>query len=242
MGNLGGEGENGVSMFDLEDVDSVEMWDMPLFDDRPALEGDILPTEPVRYDRRRAKIEYIAALKKEALTDLIKALPPEDTDIYVVGNGSGKTYEQDGRIVCFEFGHFIPVLIGMVTAPVSLYVSTWTMNRYHAQAILSLLTDGSIGRLTVFTDQYFKRREAAVANYLIEGIQKAGLPHRYFAFKNHVKALTLEDAAGRCVTVTGSANLSAQPRAENYVISTDRGLHQFFRDQFFEATLAKAKR
>ena len=196
---------------------------------------------PKRYDRRKIeKREYINGLKKQALTELIKELPPPDTDLYIISNGSGGTFKQAGDPLIFEFGHFIPVLVGMLGGRGCIaYVSTWTMARQHALNMLQMVDTGEIAHLAVMTDAYFLRRESAIANQLVTGLQARG--QRFIAFKNHTKALTISNAEGtRFVTVTGSANLSSQPRAENFNLTTDPGLHAFLRDEFFEVMLAHA--
>lgn len=196
---------------------------------------------PVRYDRKAKQREYINGMKKQALTELIKELPPPDTDIYIIGNGSGgtfKTYQEESK--AFEFGHFIPVLVEMLgNKDVTVYASTWTMNRQHATNLLSMVDSGAIKSLAVLTDAYFLRRESAVANFLVLGLKERG--QRFLAFKNHVKAFAACAPDGRTVCVLSSANFSAQPRAENFTLSTDSGLYRFLRDEFFEAIFNNAK-
>jgi hypothetical protein len=190
---------------------------------------------PARYDRRRiARRQYINGLKKQALTALIVELPPPDVDVYILSNGSGSTYKTTGDPLAFEFGHFIPVLVGMLGGHgVIAYVSTWTMNRQHSLNLLQMVDTGELAALAVMTDPYFLRRESAVANQLVTGLLARG--QRFVAFKNHVKACALSSADGsRVVSVLGSANLSSQPRAENFTVSCDPGLYAFLRDQFFE--------
>jgi hypothetical protein len=110
------------------------------------------------------------------------------------------------------------------------------MNRNHALTLVEMLDAGALARLTVLTDPYFKRRESSVCAELIIGMQRHPDRARFLAFKNHVKAICISNAdESRVVTVTGSANLSAQPRAEQYVLTTDPGVFRFFVDEFFLA-------
>lgn len=196
---------------------------------------DNLPA-PVRYDRRHEKAVYVNGLKKQALSDLLKELPPPDTDIYILSNGSGGTYRTgDENPKAFEFGHFIPVLCEMLgNKAITAYVSTWTMNRWHALNMLQMVDNGILSSLSVMTDPYFLQRESVVANTLVEGLMKR--QQRFKAFKNHVKAVCLSGEKG-IVSVLASANLSAQPRAENFTLSTDPGLHTFLVTEFFEVML-----
>lgn len=196
---------------------------------------DTLPA-PIRFDRKRAKAEFINGLKKQALSDLLKELPPPDTDVYILSNGSGGTYRiGEDNPKAFEFGHFIPVLCEMLgNKHITAYVSTWTMNRWHALNMLQMLDDGILQSLAVMTDPYFLQRESVVANTLVEGLMKR--QQRFKAFKNHVKAVCLSSAS-RTVSVLASANLSAQPRAENFTLSTDPALYRFLVNDFFEVML-----
>lgn len=194
-------------------------------------------TAPIRHDRKTAKRQFVNGLKKQALTELVRELPPPDTDVYILSNGSGSTYRVGGDPLAFEFGHFIPVLVDMLGGNgCTLYVSTWTMNRQHALNILDMVDTGKIARLAVMTDPYFLQRESAVANQLVTGIKQR--KQRFLAFKNHVKALAIANADNTQFTVvTGSANLSSQPRAENFILSTDPGLYWFLVSEFFEVML-----
>lgn len=189
----------------------------------------------LRAERRTAQRQYITGLRKEALTELVRELPPPDTDLYIITNGSGGTFKPGLNPVAFEFGHFIPVLADMLDCKGGeLYVSTWTMNRAHAQNILENIDNGTFAHVTVMTDPYFMRRESAVASALVTGLLERG--QRFLAFKNHVKAMGIATAdRSRTVVITGSANLSSQPRAENFVLSTSPELYDWMRTDFFEA-------
>lgn len=215
--------------FDLPDNDYS--W----IDHEDFVTTDNLPA-PIRFDRKRNKAIYINGLKKQALSELITELPPPDTDIYILSNGSGGTYSLgDPNPKAFEFGHFIPVLCEMLgNKGIVAYVSTWTMNRWHALNMLQMLDTGILKSLSVLTDPYFLQRESVVANTLVEGLMKRN--QRFKAFKNHVKSVCLSNGKNQ-VCILASANLSAQPRAENFTLSTDPQLHNFMINEFFEVML-----
>lgn len=224
---------------------------MTNFDDFDALlHTDDLETvrqlrRPALVARAAARRQFVNGLKKQALTELIPTLPPPNTDLYVIGNGAGaeKKWTPGGiDAQCFDFGTFIPHLVALLGGrDCTGYISSWTMNRNHALAMIELLDAGALGRLTVFTDPYFARREPGVYAELVTGLQRHTPRGRYLSFKNHVKAICLATADGsRTVTVTGSANLSAQPRAEQYVLTTAPDVYRFFVTEFFEAMLSHA--
>lgn len=184
------------------------------------------------------KREYRAALAKEALTRIVPELPPPDTDLWIIGNGSGSEIN-NGRINpdAFSFGDFIPHLVSMLgDRDITLYVSTWSMALPHALKILNLLDTGQVGRCAVLTDQYFRRREQAICNQLLTGLLSRG--QRFATFKNHCKILALSNPAGNTAVIMGSSNLSAQPRAENWTLSTAPDLYEWVVREFFEYMFA----
>lgn len=208
----------------------------PIINDNDDLETTRQLDEPRLYRVKNRKREFVNGLKKEALNVLIPELPPSDTDLYVIGNGSGAEIRHGVNPLAFDFGHFIPHVVRLLgDRACSVYISTWTMNRTHVKSILERFDDGAIAQLTVFTDPYFRRREAAIATELVTGLLARG--QRYLAFKNHCKIITIRNPEGACCTITGSANLSAQPRCEQYVLSTAPDIYEFFVTQFFEAML-----
>jgi hypothetical protein len=195
---------------------------------------------PAIHERKEAKRQFVSGLKKQALNDLIPELPPPSTDLYIIGNGAGAEIKHGINPLAFDFGTFIPHIVQMLgNKNCVAYVSSWTMNRTHVKALFELYDEKALSQITVCTDPYFKRREAAIANELIIGLTER--KQRFLAFKNHVKCIAISNPDGECCTITGSANLSAQPRCEQYVLSTAPDVYAFFRDTFFEAMFANAK-
>jgi hypothetical protein len=211
-----------------------------LDDDRPALETDAQLPQPIVTARQVTRRAFVAGLKREALSELIPQLPPPDTDLYVIGNGAGAEIRHGINPQAFDFGSFVPVVVRLLgEVGCTAYVSTWTMNRGHAKTFLQMLDDGRLAALTVVTGRYFKRRESTIYTELVSGLQARG--QRYLAFANHCKIIAVANAdSTRFCTITGSANLSAQPRCEQYVLTTAPAVYRFFVDQFFEAILTHA--
>lgn len=183
-----------------------------------------------------ARREFVNGLKREALNELIPVLPPPDTDLWVIGNGAGAEIRHGINPLAFDFGSFLPHVVRMLgDKQCTAYISTWTMNRQHTKTMLEMLADGRLSQLTVFTDAYFKRRESAIANELISGLLDAG--QRFLALKNHAKIIAIAAPDGRTCVITGSANLSSQPRTESYVLTTAPEIYQHMKSEFFEALL-----
>ncbi len=207
--------------------------------DEHDLETSAQLATPVKYGRRQARNEFRNGMKREALNDLIPTLPPPDTTLFLVGNGAGAEVRHGINTSSFDFGSFVPHVIAQLgNVGCVAYISTWTMSRIHVKSFLSCLADGRLSALTVMTDSYFKRRESAIANELISGLLSAG--QRFVAFKNHAKLICIAAPDGRTCVITGSANLSAQPRAESYVLTTAPDVYAFYVREFFEAMLNRA--
>ncbi len=197
---------------------------------------------PLTFRHAVGRREYIAGLKREALNVLIPELPAPNVDLYIVGNGSGAEVRHGVNPLAFDFGSFIPHVVRMLgDQGCTAYVSTWTASRIHTLTMLEMLADGRRDRLTFAGDPYFRRRSAAICSEFLSGLQPYGDRARALFWKNHCKAIAIAapDGARTCV-ITGSANLSAQPRTEQYVLTTDPAAYVFYRDQFFEAMIANA--
>jgi hypothetical protein len=223
----------------VSDFDFLSDLPMPFGDDE--LETARQLDRPKIRRHRVNRRELRNGLKKEALNELIPTLPPPDTDLYIIGNGAGAEVRHGINPLAFDFGTFIPHLTSMLgDRQCTAYISTWTMNDNHVQTMIEMLADGRLKALAVMVDPYFSRRTPAIYARLITGLQEHG--GRFKAFKNHCKIIAIADADERrtCV-IMGSANLSAQPRCENYTLTTAPDVYQWVRDEFFEAMLTNAE-
>lgn len=172
--------------------------------------------EASRLLRRRARrYRNLAALKEETLADFYREVPGPGESFHIVSNGR------------FDYWLFVPVTIALLGRPLeAFYGSTWTMNRANVLQLFALLDAGKIRAASILTGTYFKRRETAVANTLIEGLSTRG--GRYVAFQNHAKVMLLASPPD-FITIEGSANFTANPRLETSVVTNDRELYEFHR-------------
>ncbi|NJL53937.1 hypothetical protein HC928_01440 [bacterium] len=196
----------------------------------------LLTDEPVQVIlEKRAEYRFINGLRRQTLTALIPELPPPGTDLYILGNGAGAERTNGTDRGVFDFGTFIPYLIHMVAPDggATLLVSSWTMNKRNADAIVECLENGAVADAMICTDPYFNAREPQIATYLASALIAGG--HRYAAFRNHAKVICVasKDRA-RTAVVTGSANLSSQPRVEQYVLTTSTEVFAFFSHNLFD--------
>lgn len=183
-----------------------------LFDDEPLEKSDIPVAKTLR---RAAKLQCKAALKREKAAEILTGLPAPGESWHIVSNGQ------------FDYWSFAPVVIGLMGGRTDLFCgSTWTMNRTNAVELMSLYDAGAIGEIILLTGLYFKRRETAVYAFLVQELQARG--QRFAAFHNHAKVMLFANSAnGHYITIEGSANWTANPRLEQYVISNDRNLVEF---------------
>lgn len=164
--------------------------------------------------KRRPKRANFNALNGERLSEIVTALPKDGETFHIVSNGK------------YDFWSFVPVCLTLMGNAAEFYGSTWTMNRANVLEMLDLYDTKRIGALNILTGTYFKARESAVCNTLIEGCQQRG--QRFLAFQNHAKIVLLRNA-GMNLVIEGSANFTANPRLEQYTMSNDAGLYEFHR-------------
>lgn len=189
-----------------------------VIDDGPTLETPFLP-EGRSLTRAEIKREMRLNLQRQSLAEVVPQLPQPGHQIHVVSNAR------------YDFWTFIPHVIELLGRSDHFQVSTWTMNRQACADILALFDAGKIGTIDVLTGIYFKRRESANYAMILEGIQAR--KQRYIASKNHTKVILL-DRDPHYLTIEGSANLTANPRLEQYVMTNDRQLWGFHRSWFEE--------
>lgn len=187
------------------------------------LETAFMPAGRAVAASARRRFERIR--QKQQLADVIPAPPAVGESIHVIGTG------------LYDFWTFVPQMLDWLGRADELYCSTWTLNRTNAVELMALIDADRIGSISFLTGLYFKRRESAVYAFLLDGIRARG--GRYRAFRNHAKVLLMRNLdLGIHLTVEGSANLTANPRLEQYVITNDPALYAFHRE-WMEECLTK---
>lgn len=184
------------------------------------LETEYIPS--ARSFRMDARRRYERVLREQALLDVLREHPAAGESVHVVSEAK------------FDFWTWVPAMLRWINRTESLYCSTWTLSRTNAVELFEVWDAGKIGLAHFLTGTYFKRRETAVYSLLLDGIRRRG--GRYRAFQNHAKVTLLDNAGlGVWLVVEGSANLTSNPRTEQYVITNDRGLWEFHRGWMEEA-------
>lgn len=210
-------------------------------DEGYSLESPIALENPLIMARKVSRRKTVMAEKEQNLARIVTKLPPLDTDLFIIGAAEGKEHSRTGHILAnaFDFGSFVGHCVNLLLAEtgqrqgVTLYVSTWVLNRDTVLMFNDYLNDGRISALHVLADKFLKRRHtAAVYAQLVEVIQ-AHPPSRIRLAPNHCKILCMT-VARRYVSITGSANLSAVARTEQYNLTTAPDVYRFYVNSFFE--------
>lgn len=218
-------------------------------DDDYRIEVDAVLDNPLIHARKVARRQTVIAEKEQNLALVVTALPSPDTELYIIGSADGREHSRTGHITAnsFDYGSFIGHCVNLLlretgaTGGVKLYVSTWVMNRDTVLMFNDLLNAGRLESLHVLADKFLKRRHtSAIYAQLVEVIQSHP-GSRIRLSPNHCKILCMT-VRGRTVSITGSANLSAVARTEQYNLTTSPDVYQFYTEQFFEPILnAKSK-
>lgn len=195
--------------------------------------NDKLP-KPLYFEKKPARRIFKHGMRKDELKKLVQVLPDEDTDIYLVSNGTGRAVDSKDIVQSFGFGSFLDFVIDEFGDGCDVQFSTWSMNKDHAWMLLEMLDNGKIANLKILLGAPFEARKSNVFWILKQGLARfEGSILKMFS--NHSKIYCIANAEKtRFCTITGSANLSGNPRAENYVLSTSPDLYAYFKSHFFD--------
>ncbi len=224
--------ENRVKIEQLDAKWSVaipdDAWDVAKTENTAILPGHLI------FERRPKRRVYLAGKRREELVSIIGELPDPDTDLYIVAAGRGKRIKHGDIVRSFGFGNFIDYVTDEFGLGCIVHQATWSMNRDHALMLLELIDSGRIAVMNLLCDPAVTMRKNAIAMMLKTNLGR--FPgSRFKITKNHSKITCISDrVGGRFCTITGSANMSGTPRAENYTLSTDPAMYRHFVDNFFE--------
>lgn len=166
--------------------------------------------------------------KKKRVEEVITELPKQGESMHIISNGS------------FDYFTLVPRIIDLDVADYcsEYYFSTWTMSHDHVVQIIDLFDSGYIKQVSALTGEYFKTRESATYAILATWCEQNG--QRHFANKNHSK-VTLLKMGENYYTIEGSANYTANPRIEQFVLSNHKELY-YFHKTWMETLLNGAKK
>lgn len=165
----------------------------------------------------QTKIRLENRWKKKRVEEVILELPKKGESMHIISNGS------------FDYFTLIPRIIDLSLADYceEFYFSTWTMSHDNVVQIWELFDTGLIKKVTALTGEYFRTRESATYSILAMGCEERG--QRLFANKNHSK-VTLLQMANDYYIIEGSANFTANPRIEQFVLTNHQPLYNFHKE------------
>jgi hypothetical protein len=181
--------------------------------------GDQLESQRIpdpRLHRQETRARFLRVKKRDNLAALMPTPPEKGYSYHLLINGKA------------DFWPWVPHMVQWCGKAAELYCSTWTLNRACCTELFELLDAGTIQTASFLTGLYFKRRETAVYATLLQGLRARGL--RYISFENHTKVTLIRGQDGRHLVAEGSANLTANPRLEQVVLTDDEQVYAFHRE------------
>lgn len=195
---------------------------------------DIIDAEIERADmpvsRKMARNDAIERMRRIAKADaaadaLEGRLPEPGTTWHIISAAK------------YDYWQVIAEAVRIAGGADEFYGSTWTLSRNNVLELLELYDTGRIKKFAILTGTYFKARETAVYAQLLTGIANRG--QRYVAFINHTK-IALIRRRRTYIVLEGSANFTANPRLENYIIANSKELYEFHQE-WMEEMLTRKK-
>ncbi len=190
------------------------------------LQTDAMPAG--RALRLTARYQLARVGQQEALRQAVPTPPPPGESVHVISDAQ------------YDYFRWFPEMILWAGGAVDeAYISTWTLCRQNCIELFQLWDGGAIppGRVSFLTGEYFRQRETSVYATLLEGIRARG--GRYRAGKIHAKIqLVCNAGKGFYLVAEGSANWTANPRAEQAILTNHEPLYRFYRSWFEEVLSA----
>lgn len=169
--------------------------------------------------RTTLKAKNINAMQQEEADAFLCELPKENEQFHILSNGR------------FDYWNLIAAALKLCNCQIrNLFLSTWTINLPISREIVSLLECGTVKNITVWLNDYLKTREPHVWAFLAEHLKHWG--GRLFSTKNHAKIAAWECDDGRCFVLSGSANLTANPRIEQNFVAQSKELYSFYVEEY----------
>ena len=207
---------------EFDDLDESLSFDVDDLDGREHTSEARITTRRLRSELRRSTVN---AMKKQALAEVVPAVPEPGECLHIVSNGD------------FDYWTFVPLLVGYMGTVDEMYASTWVINRGSVNELLKLLDAGAVNRVSFLGGDFMKTGDTAVYATLLNGLAKRGM--RLICLRNHAK-VTLLQADETYLVLEGSANYTANPRIEQNILANDRTLYEFHRE-WMEEVLAHGK-
>ncbi|MEM8873657.1 MAG: hypothetical protein AAGD32_05295 [Planctomycetota bacterium] len=115
----------------------------------------------------------------------------------------------------------------------TLYIATLGFNDRNADALITAIDNGKIGRVEMIASTYYAATPDSIYPQLAEALRSRGM--RIAAPRNHAKILACKLPNGRTVTYHGSANLRSCRNVEQVAIEGSSRVFRFYRDYITDA-------
>lgn len=200
--------------FDL--LDSIEdLTDEP--DKRSDTDTDNIP-QPRIYQRKAGKHYYDMIRSDQRLHEIVNTIPNIGDTWHIISASR------------FHFWGFTPNVIRYLGGYTEeLCVATWTTNMINTKEMIKLFDEGHIGKIVFVAGTNFHLMRKEVSDYVISKIVERG--QKIVISTNHAKVILLNHGENY-ITIESSANLSANPRNEQYTYTNHKGLWEFYRKWF----------
>lgn len=165
------------------------------------------------------KARCVNAMRQENADAFLQDLPKTNEQFHILSNGK------------FDYWQLVATCLKLCNCTIEhLFLSTWTINLPISREIISLLESRKIKNCTIWLNDYLKSREPHVWSFLTEHLRAR--KQKIFSTKNHAKIAAWKCSDGRCFVLSGSANLTANPRIEQNFIAQSCELYNFYVSEY----------
>ena len=161
--------------------------------------------------RNRLKSSFYQRLKLAAARNILDCLPA----FHIVSSGK------------FDNWTLQNIIIEKLKLVEELIISTWTVNFNTVNDILNLFDKRIIKQFIFMTGLYFKKRNPDVYSHLVAGASKRN--QTVICCDTHAK-ISIFKTKSESYVLESSANMTANPRIEQFVLSNDSQLADFHRN------------
>lgn len=159
--------------------------------------------------------------KVSSLLEIWQSLPHIHESQHIISDGT------------FDFYSFVLAAMEIHPEPFDeMHMATWLMNMPISQDIAEKFATGRIRGVTIIAGKYIRQRTPSVYGFLQGEAARPG-----FTFKtgrNHSKIILLRSESVT-LTIQASANITENPRTEQFVVTTHPdvyGLHKKWMNEF----------
>lgn len=180
--------------------------------------GEEHPEALIYRDHKPTLREFKAVKANEYLHQVLTGLPELGTTWHCISNSR------------FNFWSFVPAVLAYLgNYTTTLHIATWTTNNVNSKELIDLYDSGKIGKVVFVVGNYFKVREAPVYNFLASKLLER--KQTIISGEHHAKILLLQNEE-HYITIESSANLTSNPRTEQFCYSNDKDLYHFYKSWF----------